>query len=141
MPIEVKWDSNFEHVLLWHFGAKWTWDDFHDAFTAEEEMVAEMGLIRHDGISTFTSSYIPSGNSIVTARNGLQKRNARPKFGLTILCTDRVFLVSTMNMLRRLNPEFSESFIAVNTFEEAYNLIRQSRSREQLSGTTSDHSS
>lgn len=127
MPAEIKWDTTPQNTIYTEFSGKWTWAEFFEIFEKEEGMAAELTHIRHDAIAWFKGVHVPAGNIVGTARHVLQKRRARANFGLTIICTDSLFIVTMMNIVKRVHPEFNENFVAVTTLEEGYDLIRQSR--------------
>jgi hypothetical protein len=133
MAIQVEWDTKLSDTIHWNFDGKWQWDDFFVAYAREEALTSVLNQGRYDTIGIFKGAYVPLGNAIGNVFRVLEKRRQRGCV-MVVICTQSMFLVSMMNTLKRLHPHLSDTFVAVQTLEQGYHAIEESRKKASAAG-------
>jgi hypothetical protein len=133
MTIHVDWDTKLSDTIYWDFELRWTWDQFFTAYAREESLTSALNQSRYDTIAVFKSAYVPLGNAIGNVFRVLEKRRRRGCV-MVVICTQSLFLVSMMNTLKRLHPHLSDTFVAVQTLDEGYLAIEESRKKASAVG-------
>lgn len=132
MSVEVFWDTHAKNVIIYDFGGQWTWDEFGIGFIVEQTLITEIHHERYDSIGDFTkTSHVPVGNAIGNVYRVLRKRKEF-NYGLTVVVSNNLFILTLMRTLIKLHPEFSKTFLPTETMEAARELIQHSRAASSL---------
>lgn len=134
MPIHVKWDAQFDNVILFEFIQPWVWEDFHQAAVQSGNMRDERIAQHPDADLTFytigdfrQSGRVPRGNGLMQVYGAVKRKyTSQPK--MLIAISDDFLMRSLVQMFNRLYGHTIQAH-TVSSLEEAYALIQQDQAQ------------
>ncbi len=127
MNITVDLQPELENVIAFTFKPGWTWDDFFAGLDIEKNLLSSFNGERYDVIANFeATSSVPVGNAIGHVRRSLETARKYNR-GLTVVVSKSGYIRALVNTLVRMVPAFRDSFIAVDSLSEAFEIIKRSR--------------
>ena len=126
MGISVNWANEEQTIVRWIFDGPWTWQDFLDAQTQSNALLATVDH-RVDIVGNLINSPSLPANAL-SAYKGVLKR-AAPNIGLIVLVGSSSFVKA---MVRTFNSIFRGSapgtnFAFANSEAEAFEVIAKDR--------------
>lgn len=128
MPVTLESYDQDTTILIYRCQGDWTWEEFgqvdHSVWTTFHEDDTRFDII----IDMSKSDCIPTGVSPIVHQAG--QRGSRQKRELGILIQAPLSIQIIIQALKRMYPEKSRTYVFVETFDEAIQLIQQDREND-----------
>ncbi len=122
--ITYSWFNEEKTVLLCTYPeSQWTWDDFHEAFQVQNEMINSVDHPKvHVIVDTTHSHWLPKGGSILSGVGKLTKLK-HPRQGHTVVVGAKGILAAFAKMATKAMGENQQEMHLVRTIQEAEKLL------------------
>ncbi len=122
--IVYKWANDEKTVLLCTYAQPdWTWDDFHQAFKTQNEMLDGVSHPTvHIMVDVRKSQLMPKGGSLLSGMRKLSVQK-HPRQGHTVIVGAKGVVAAMSNLMTRLMGEHRQELHMVDTMEEADALL------------------
>lgn len=125
MPVEVTWLDEADHIILFKFVDRWTWDEFFTADGLAAEMAAQADAIA-DAIFDFSDAPVVPESALTSALNAA-RRSARSKNqGISVAIHVNRMLAVFLRAIETLAPG---NVTGAENLEAALERIAQERAR------------
>src|SRR5262245_38696735 len=134
--ITYEWANDDKTVMLCAYTQPdWAWDDFHEAFKVQSEMLDSVSHTQvHILVDVRNSQLMPKGGTLLS---GVKKLDGQkhPRQGHTVVVGAKGIVAAMSNMASKLLGEHRQEFHLVDTMEEANALLTRIMEKTQQTKT------
>jgi hypothetical protein len=129
MAVQVCWDDDQKTIVRYDFDARWTWDDFYEAYYQAIDMQASV-THRVDAIFDMQQTRRLPDNALLHLRNLSEKQPAN--MGYTVIVSSNSFILSLYTLAIQNHAKIAHYFRLVHKLEQAYSLISHARDTSEV---------
>jgi hypothetical protein len=129
MAVQATWDNDEKTIVRYDFDAKWTWDDFYEAYYQAVDMQNSV-LHRVDVILDMSQTRRLPDSALLHLRNLSEKQP--PNIGKSILVSKNSFIISLYTLAMKNHAKIAYYFRLAGTLIDAHTLIEQDRAAYEL---------
>jgi hypothetical protein len=124
--ISYSWFNEEKTVLLCTYDqGEWTWNDFHEAFLIQNEMIDSVDYPKiHIIVDTRASSWLPRGGSLLSGARKLTSLK-HPRQGHTIVVGAQGMVAAVVRTVTKILGAHQQEIHLVDTMEEAESLVSE----------------
>ena len=126
MPIQVFWDNAEKTIVRREMSGKWTWDEFFESQQAVNSMLEGLPQTVDQIFDVRQAAALPQG-ALTQLRSATNQRAYNS--GLRVVVGPNRFYEVMFTMLAKIMPHLKESVVMVETLDDAYQLIQESRNK------------
>jgi hypothetical protein len=126
MPIQVIWGNEEKTVILREMSGKWTWDEFFESQRTVNDMLEGIPQTIDQIFDVSRASALPQG-ALTQLRSATNQRAYNS--GLRVVVGPNRFYEMMFAMLAKIMPHLKDSVVMVETMEDAYQVIQESRNK------------
>lgn len=122
--IRYSWFNEEHTVLLCSYNSTdWTWDDFHEAFKTQAEMIDSVDSPEvHVIVDTTSSNWLPKGGSLLSGVHKLTNLK-HPRQGHTIIVGAHGIIAAVAKIVTKMMGENRQEVHLINSMDEAEQLV------------------
>ena len=126
MPTQVYWDNPDKTIIVREMTDDWTWEDYGKAIGEVHQMLSEVDHVVDITVDCRGTYKLPQG-----ALQKLANSNRRypQNIGQQVIVATSYFLEIFAKMVQQYMPHMRHLFTYVNTVDEAYQHIDESRTQ------------
>lgn len=126
MGIQVHWDHQLTHTIVYTYKGAWTWQEYRAAFEDEIRLAGKLNCERYDVIFDFSRSPVaPAGSAILPLKYSIEHSPQSLKLAVMVACNDmvRIFINTGLKFV----PRMRDNTFFVDTIDNARQIITQDR--------------